>query len=62
MAVKVAIIYYSATGTTYQLARAIEEGARAAGAEVRFRKVQRLAGLKISSRRAGFLTPRRMGA
>jgi len=43
MAVKVAIIYYSATGTTYQLARAIEEGARAAGAEVRFRKVRELA-------------------
>jgi NAD(P)H dehydrogenase (quinone) len=43
MAVKVAIIYYSATGATYQLARAIEEGARAAGAEVRFRKVRELA-------------------
>jgi len=43
MSVKVAIIYYSATGTTYQLARAIEEGARAAGAEVRFRKVRELA-------------------
>ena len=43
MAVKVAIIYYSATGTTYALARAIEEGAKAAGAEVRFRKVHELA-------------------
>lgn len=43
MAVKVAVIYYSATGTTYALARAIEEGARAAGAEVRFRKVRELA-------------------
>jgi multimeric flavodoxin WrbA len=40
MAVKVAIIYYSATGITYQLARAVEEGAR--GAEVRFRKVHEL--------------------
>jgi NAD(P)H dehydrogenase (quinone) len=43
MAVKVAIIYYSATGTTYALARAIEEGAKEAGAEVRFRKVHELA-------------------
>lgn len=43
MAVKVSVIYYSATGTTYKLARAIEEGAREAGAEVRFRKVQELA-------------------
>jgi NAD(P)H dehydrogenase (quinone) len=43
MAVKVAVIYYSATGTTYALARAIEEGAKAAGAEVRFRKVKELA-------------------
>jgi NAD(P)H dehydrogenase (quinone) len=39
----VAIIYYSATGTTYHLARAVEHGATAAGAEVRFRKVRELA-------------------
>ena len=32
MAVKVAIIYYSATGTTYQLALAVAEGARQTGA------------------------------
>src|SRR5258708_13351711 len=43
MTVKVAIIYYSATGTTYQLALAVAEGARQTGAEVRFRKVQELA-------------------
>ena len=43
MAIKVAIIYYSATGTTYQLARAVEEGASEAGADVRFRKVRELA-------------------
>lgn len=43
MAVKVAIIYYSATGTTYTLARAIEEGAKSAGAEVRMLKVKELA-------------------
>ena len=36
---KIAIIYYSSTGHTYQLARAIEEGAVASGADVRVRKV-----------------------
>ncbi|MGI8549011.1 MAG: NAD(P)H:quinone oxidoreductase [Gemmatimonadaceae bacterium] len=43
MAVNCAVIYYSATGTTYELARAVEEGARSAGAEVRLRKVRELA-------------------
>ena len=43
MAVKLAVIYYSSTGTTYRLARAVEEGAKAAGAEVRLRKVKELA-------------------
>jgi NAD(P)H dehydrogenase (quinone) len=43
MAVKVAIIYYSATGTTYRLAKAVEEGASEAGADVRLRKVRELA-------------------
>lgn len=43
MPTKIAVVYYSATGTTYALARAIEEGASAAGAEVRVRKVRELA-------------------
>jgi NAD(P)H dehydrogenase (quinone) len=43
MNAKIAIIYYSATGTTYELAKAIEQGAKEAGAEVRFRKVKELA-------------------
>jgi NAD(P)H dehydrogenase (quinone) len=43
MAVKVAVIYYSATGNVYKLAQAVEEGAKEAGAEVRFRKVHELA-------------------
>jgi len=43
MAVKFVVVYYSATGTTYTLARAVEEGAKAAGAEVRVRKVRELA-------------------
>jgi NAD(P)H dehydrogenase (quinone) len=40
---KVAIIYYSATGTVYALARAAAEGAEKAGAQVRLRKVAELA-------------------
>jgi NAD(P)H dehydrogenase (quinone) len=41
--VKVAVIYYSATGTTYQLAKGLEAGAKEAGAEVRLCKVRELA-------------------
>lgn len=43
MTPKVAIIYYSSTGTTYKLAKAIEEGARNAGAEVKVLKVHETA-------------------
>jgi NAD(P)H dehydrogenase (quinone) len=43
LAAKVAVIYYSATGNVYGLARAVEEGARKAGAETRLRKVRELA-------------------
>lgn len=41
--VKLAIIYYSSTGTNYQLARWAEEGAVEAGADARVLKVQELA-------------------
>lgn len=41
--VKVAIIYYSSTGTNYRLAQAAAEAAREMGAEVRVRKVRELA-------------------
>ncbi|WP_203919096.1 NAD(P)H:quinone oxidoreductase [Rugosimonospora africana] len=41
--VKVAIIYYSSTGTVHALAGAAAEGARKAGAEVRVRRVAELA-------------------
>jgi NAD(P)H dehydrogenase (quinone) len=40
---KIAIIYYSATGNAYKVAKAIQEGAEATGAEVRVRKVRELA-------------------
>ena len=43
MPVKVAVIYYSATGTTFRMAQVMEEAAKAAGAEVRLRKVKELA-------------------
>lgn len=54
MSVKLAVIYYSATGTTYKLARAIEEGAREAGAEVRLRKVKELAPEEAIAKNAGW--------
>ena len=40
---KVAVIYYSATGTTFKLARAVEESTKDTGAEVRVFKVRELA-------------------
>jgi NAD(P)H dehydrogenase (quinone) len=43
MTVKIAVIYYSATGTVHALARAVAEGAVSAGAEVRLRRVAELA-------------------
>lgn len=41
--IKTSIIYYSSTGTNYQLAQWAAEAANKAGAEVRIRKVQELA-------------------
>ena len=41
--VKVSIIYYSATGTIYELAQAVAEGAEKAGAQVTIKKVRELA-------------------
>lgn len=41
--IKLAIIYYSSTGTNYKLAKMAEKGALEAGAEVRVLKVQELA-------------------
>lgn len=43
MATKVAVIYYSQTGTIHQLAQEYAAGAEKAGAEVRLRTVQELA-------------------
>ncbi|MFD0679886.1 MULTISPECIES: NAD(P)H:quinone oxidoreductase [unclassified Paenibacillus] len=41
--VKLAIVYYSSTGTNYQLAQWAAEGGKAAGAEVKVVKAQELA-------------------
>lgn len=41
--VKLAVIFYSSTGTNYRVAKAVAEGGEQAGAEVRLRKVQELA-------------------
>jgi NAD(P)H dehydrogenase (quinone) len=43
MTVKVAVIYYSATGAVHALAQAVAEGAASVGAEVRLRRVAELA-------------------
>ncbi len=59
MAVKVAVIYYSATGTTYALARAVEEGARSTGAEVRLLKVRELAPEEAIKSNEGWAAHRR---
>lgn len=44
MSVKLAVVYYSATGAVHALANAVAEGAREAGAEVRVRRAAELAG------------------
>src|SRR3954466_2382324 len=43
MTVKVAVFYYSSTGTVHALAEAVAEGAISAGAEVRLRRTAELA-------------------
>jgi NAD(P)H dehydrogenase (quinone) len=43
MTVKVAVIYYSSTGTVHALAQAVAEGATSAGADVRLRRAAELA-------------------
>jgi NAD(P)H dehydrogenase (quinone) len=43
MTVKIAVIYYSATGSVHALAQAVAEGAASAGATVRLRPVTELA-------------------
>lgn len=51
---KVAVVYYSSTGTVYELAKSIVEGAEKAGAEVRLRKVAELAPEEAIASNAGW--------
>jgi NAD(P)H dehydrogenase (quinone) len=51
---KVAVIYYSSTGTVYELAKSIVEGAEKAGAEVRLLKVAELAPDEAIAANAGW--------
>lgn len=51
---KVAVVYYSSTGTVYELAKSIVEGAEKAGAEVRLRKVAELAPAEAIASNAGW--------
>jgi NAD(P)H dehydrogenase (quinone) len=53
-ATKVAVVYYSSTGTVYELAKSIVEGAEKAGAEVRLRKVAELAPDEAIAANAGW--------
>jgi NAD(P)H dehydrogenase (quinone) len=43
MTAKIAVIYYSSTGTVHALAKAVADGAEQAGADVRLRRVAELA-------------------
>jgi NAD(P)H dehydrogenase (quinone) len=47
---KIAVVYYSATGTNYAMANAVAEGAREAGAEVRVRIVEETVPAEIRER------------
>ncbi len=51
---KVAIIYYSATGTTYELAKAVEAGAREAGAETKLLKVKETVPEAVTDKNEGW--------
>jgi NAD(P)H dehydrogenase (quinone) len=51
---KIAVIYYSAYGHTYELAKALEEGARSVGAETRLRKVRELAPEEVIATQKGW--------
>lgn len=58
--VKIAIIYYSATGSTYQLALAVEEGAKGASAHTRLREVEELAPKEAIATNQGWAAHRKM--
>ena len=50
----ITIVYYSSTGHTWTMARAVEEGALAAGAQTRLRKVRELAPAEAVAAKPGW--------
>ena len=50
----IAVIYYSTYGHTYRLAQAVEEGAKAAGAQTRLRRVRELAPDEVIATQKGW--------
>ncbi|HTA40296.1 MAG TPA: NAD(P)H:quinone oxidoreductase [Candidatus Acidoferrales bacterium] len=55
---KIAVIYYSAYGHTYEMARSLEAGATSAGAETRLRKVRELAPDEVIATQKGWMDHR----
>lgn len=53
---KIAVVYYSATGTVYEIARHIAAGAEAEGAEVRLRRATELAPAEAIATNEGWQT------
>jgi len=51
---KVAVIYYSSTGSTYKMAQAVIEGAKKTGAEVKLFRVQELAPPEVIASNKGW--------
>ncbi|MGW4487603.1 NAD(P)H:quinone oxidoreductase [Amycolatopsis sp. NPDC004368] len=51
---KIAVVYYSATGTVFTLAEAVRAGAMAAGAQVRLRRVAEIAPSSAIARNRGW--------
>lgn len=58
MTLNVAVIYYSQTGTTYDLAKTMADAAEAAGATVRLRKVAELAPEEAIAQNEGWVATR----
>ena len=54
MATKVLIAFYSRTGSTEALARAVAEGAQAEGAEVRLRRAREFVGPEVMAQAPGW--------
>jgi NAD(P)H dehydrogenase (quinone) len=54
MAVNVLVAFYSRTGSTEALAKAVAEGAAAAGAEVRLRRARELVGADVMAKVPGW--------